>query len=127
MLIYRGHDGFVAAFRSVRALRSPMIERTPRWFFVMLTFYDLTKLIFPKARRVGNLMKEEITEYVGALVGPVLPDAQELQKELNTWCIIGIKVNLLCTEFGPSCLFFLDGNSICKLGLLEGVGWLLIF
>ena len=75
----------------------------------MLMFHDLIKLIFPNARRVGKLMVGEIVGYFGALVGSVLPAAKELRLELNTWCrwIIGKKLNLLCTEFGPRCLFFL--------------------
>lgn len=74
MLQYRGQDRFVAAFRFVRALRSQRIERTSRWFFVMLMFFDLIKLIFLKASRVGKLIKGEITEYFGSLVKVMLSD-----------------------------------------------------
>ena len=117
MLQLRGHDRFVAAFRFVQALSGQRSERRCRWFFVMLMFFDLLKLIFPKARRVGKLMKAEIVEYFGPLVGKVLPEAQELRTELNTWCIIGSKVNLLCSEFGPGCLFFLDGDGLLSVDL----------
>ena len=83
MLQYKGYDRFVAAFRFAQALRSQRIEGTSRWFFVMLMFHDLIKLIFPKAGRVGKLMIGEITDYFGALIGRILPDAQELRAELN--------------------------------------------
>jgi hypothetical protein len=77
--------------------------------FTNLFYFDLVRLIRPQASgRVGHIMHAQIRDFVAPIVGPnsaVQPDVAA--KEINKWSLIGAKLNVLCAEFGPGCLFFL--------------------
>ena len=76
----------------------------------MLAYYDLVKLVRPQGsgRRVGHVMLKEL----GSFLEPVLGSKSPIQidvaaRQLSEWSVHGSKLELLCAEFGPGCLFFL--------------------
>lgn len=111
-------DAFIACYKYTLDLEDRSVNDTFRWCFSMLMVYDVVRLIFPnRAGRVGKSMQQELNSHLVEFLAPVLGSLDLTQdvalKQLNEWRIYGMKVDLLCTHFGPGSLFFL-GDILSK-------------
>ena len=101
-------DAFMACYEYTLRLESRRTKDNLRWCFTMLMCFDLVKLIKPNGSgRVGCLMQKEVNKFLGPVLGATTIQPELALKQLNEWSRCGMKLDMLCNEFGPGCLFFL--------------------
>jgi hypothetical protein len=102
-------DAFIACYQYTLHLVRRRTHDSSRWYFTMLLYYDLVKLIRPKGSgRVGHLMRQELVKFLGSVLGPKTIQLDVALTQLNEWSRLGMKLDILCAEFGDGCLFYLD-------------------
>ncbi|EXJ62447.1 hypothetical protein A1O7_02882 [Cladophialophora yegresii CBS 114405] len=104
-------NAFSSRYAYTLSLQDRRQKDTLRWGFVMIMYFDLVKLIRPSGSgRVGRNMHRDLQEYLGAVLEYEGVDANVALGDVNEWSIHGSKLSALCEEFGPGCLFYLDGH-----------------
>ena len=102
-------DAFLSCYQYTRQLDSRQTMDRVRWCFTMLMYFDLVKITRPHgSARVGCLMLEDIKSFLGPVLGHTTLSADLALQQLNEWSRCGYKLSLLCSEFGPGSLFFLQ-------------------
>ena len=76
----------------------------------MLMFYDLVKALRPQAsgRRIGHLQEREIRRFLGAVLHEAPIQLADVHQNINLWSRLGKRLDVLCSAFGPGCLFYLQ-------------------
>ena len=101
-------DAFVACYRYTLCLETRISTDHFRWCFTMLMYFDLVQLIRPNGSgKVGAVMLQEIEAVLGPVLEQLGVDKKQAIQRIDQWSLHGAKLNQLCEEFGPGCLFFL--------------------
>ncbi len=102
-------DAFMACYNyALQLVRRRATDRI-RWFFTMIMFFDLVRLIRPHGSgRVGRLMMQEIVGFLGPLIDAGEIEAEVTLAQINEWQLCGSKLDHLCRKFGPGSLFYLE-------------------
>ena len=100
-------DKFMACYQYTLQLTARRSKDNIRWCFTMLMYFDLVKVVKPNSsgRKVGYLMLKDITRFLGSASTTI--DPKIAHKQLNKWAGFGRKLDLLCSTFGPGCVFYL--------------------
>lgn len=102
-------DAFLSCYQYTQRLEARQTMDRVRWCFTMLMYFDLVKIIRPHgSARVGCLMLEDIKSFLGPVLSQTTLSADLALQQLNEWSRCGYKLSLLCAEFGPGSLFFLQ-------------------
>ena len=99
-------DKFMAYYEYTLQLAARRSKDGIRWCFSMLMYFDLVKVVKPKSsgKKVGRLMLKDIIKFLGE---SSTLDPKMAYKNMNKWAGFGRKLDLLCTTFGPGCIFYL--------------------
>ena len=100
-------DKFMACYQYTMQLAARRSKDNIRWCFTMLMYFDLVKVVKPKSsgKKIGCLMLKDITRFLGSESASI--DPRVAHKQLNKWAACGRKLDLLCSTFGPGCIFYL--------------------
>ena len=107
---YQDQDGEAKALANTWRYGSHLLNRKTkdrvRWFFVILFYFDLGRLMRPGGSgRIGKKMFEQIQD----LVKKGLKDKVHLEYEqVKSWSLQGSRINMFCESFGVGCLFFIE-------------------
>ena len=100
-------DAFIACYRYTEGLETRQAKDRVRWCFAMLMYYDLFQIIKPGRGRIGHLMVSDVLTHFGPILGPSTVTPEKALEQVNDWVLRGKKLNHICKQFGPGCLFFL--------------------
>ena len=101
-------DAFMACYTYTLDLSHSQEVAAWRWLFSMLNFYDLVMLIRPEGSgRIGDLMYRDLQDLCGMVDKVPGERGDQARNRINEWSRQGRRLNQLCVEFGPGCLFFL--------------------
>ncbi|KAL8668258.1 MAG: hypothetical protein Q9202_000236 [Teloschistes flavicans] len=114
-------DAFLANYRWTMELEGRAAGDGFRWCFTMMMHFDVVKLVRPKGsgKKISVLMRDEMQELLAPLQDYLDDSLDQVLAHLNKWCVYGSKLDLICKEFGPGCIFFLHQQHLLSQDFLD--------